>query len=85
MTESMMYQTQLVLEVLKERMPRGYGITSMEAIEMFGATRLSAIIFNLRKKLATTDYDIISEWREGTSRYGKKTRYVEYVMIERVV
>ena len=36
-----------VLEFLKNH-PEG--ITSLKAIELFGATRLSAIIFNLRDK-----------------------------------
>ena len=40
-----MNKTQAVLEHLKNHV----GITSMEAIDLYGATRLSAIIFNLRK------------------------------------
>lgn len=49
------------------------GITSMEAFNLYGATRLSSIIFDLRKK-----YDIENVWREEIDRYGNKCRYVEY-------
>ena len=43
MNEKKFNKTEKVLEHLKE-----YGtITSLEAIDLYGATRLSAIIFNL--------------------------------------
>lgn len=82
MTDAMVYQTNLVFNLLKERMPEHRGITSMEAIKEFGATRLSAIIFALRKRLEGTDYEIVSEWHTGVSRYGRTTRYVEYIMLK---
>ena len=83
MTDAMVVQTQLVFNLLKERMPENRGITSMEAIKEFGATRLSAIIFVLRKRLAGTEYEIVSIWHTGVSRYNRATRYVEYVMVKR--
>ena len=83
MTDAMVYQTQLVFNILKERMPEKRGITSMEAIKEFGATRLSAIIFVLRKRLESTDYAIVNEWHTGISRYGRATRYVEYIMVKK--
>jgi hypothetical protein len=49
-------------------------ITSWEAIKEFGATRLSSIIFNLRKK----GFIIESEKKTSTNRYGDPVRYVEY-------
>lgn len=49
-------------------------ITSWEAIKEFGATRLSAIIFNLRKK----GFIIENEWIETKNRYGDSVRFVEY-------
>lgn len=64
-----MTQTEAVLEHLKTHK----GITSMEAFELYGATRLSAIIFSLRKK-----YDIINVPHETTNRYGGNVTYVEY-------
>ena len=50
------------------------GITSMQAFELFGVTRLSAIIYNLRK------YGCIinSESKEGKNRYNESVRFVEY-------
>ena len=50
------------------------GITSWEAIKEFGATRLSAIIFNLRKK----GFIIENEWIETKNRYGDSVRFVKY-------
>ena len=50
------------------------GITSWEAIKEFGATRLSAIIFNLRKK----GFIIENEWIETKNRYGDNVRFVKY-------
>ena len=45
------------------------------AIKMFGATRLSAIIFNLRKQ----GHDIETVMVEGTTRYGTPTQYAKYI------
>ena len=52
------------------------GITSMEAIKNFGATRLSAIIFTLRKR----GYDIETVWCDGTDRFGNPTRFARYYL-----
>ena len=65
-------QTQLVLERLKS----GRGITSLEAFREFGITRLSAIIFNLRKR----GLDIESQTIEVDTRYGGRTRVARYVL-----
>ena len=51
-------------------------ITSWEAIKEYGATRLSAIIFNLRHKYGM---NIENEWVEFTDRFGDKSRYVKYI------
>ncbi len=64
-------QTSEVLNYIKKHKK---GITSMQAIEMFGATRLSSIIFGLRKK-----YDIETILEEGTNRYGGTMQYARYV------
>ena len=53
-------------------------ITSWEAIVEFGATRLSAIIYNLRKKgynIETTDVIV-------KNRYGNATVIAKYVLKE---
>ena len=54
------------------------GITSLEAIELYGNTRLSATIFNLRKM----GYNIVSVERECPTRYGKTTDVAEYQLIK---
>lgn len=53
-----------------------YGhITSYEAIKEYGATRLSAIIFNHRKN----GYDIDSMPIKKKTRFGKSTTIAKYI------
>ena len=59
-------------------MQAGNRITSMQAIEMFGATRLPAIIFDLRK----AGYNIITHDIVGKNRYGGVCQYAEYELIK---
>jgi len=54
-------------------------INSWEAIQKFGATRLSAIIFNLRNKY---NMNIISQKRQFVDRYGDKAYFVDYILKE---
>lgn len=54
-------------------------ITSWEAIQEYGATRLSAIIFNLRHNY---NMNIKSYTVEFTDRYGSKATYAKYVLEE---
>lgn len=72
MNEKKQNKTQKVLEHLQEY---GY-ITSLEAIEKYGATRLSAIIFNLRKR----GYKIDTYDMPFTDRFGSKSTYGKYVL-----
>lgn len=60
-----------------EHLKNNRGITSMEAFERYGATRLSAIIYNLRDD----GYVIKNVHRESLNRYGNKVRFVEYQLI----
>lgn len=54
-----------------------YGsITSMEAFEKYGITRLAARIKDLRDM----GYDIDTIMMEGQNRYGESTRYAKYVL-----
>ena len=53
-------------------------ITSWIAIEKYGATRLSAIIFRLRDGGMNIETNTI-EW---TDRYGNETSYAQYVLIK---
>lgn len=53
-------------------------ITSLEAIEKYGATRLSGLIFKLKKK----GYCIITEMHPGKNRYGGTCTYAKYILLE---
>lgn len=66
---------QMVLRHLKEYK----SITSFEAFTEYGATRLSAIIFELRKK-----YIISDEWIERTNRYGENVRFKKYLFVKEI-
>lgn len=68
-------KTKSVLTHLEEK----ESITSWEAIKLYGATRLSAIIFNLRHKY---DLNIINERVEFVDRYGTKSHYDNYILIK---
>lgn len=67
-----MSKTRAVLQWLQT----GAGISSMDAIKNFGATRLSAIIFNLRKQ----GYDIETVTCKGTDRFGNKMQFARYYL-----
>lgn len=49
-------------------------ITSQDAIQLYGDTRLSDTIFKLRR-----DHDILTEYTEGKDRYGSTVRYATYI------
>lgn len=55
-------------------------ITSWEAIQNYGITRLSEYIRQLRRD----GYVIASNWTQNINRYGDKVRYVIYEMKEKV-
>jgi len=56
---------------------RDYGsITSMEAFSVFGVTRLSARILELREM----GYDIETMMLETTTRFGETARYGKYIL-----
>ncbi len=67
-------QTEAVLAHLKKH----GNITSVQAIELFGATRLSGIIYVLRRR----GYRIITEPFVVTTRYKRKTRPARYILLE---
>lgn len=68
-----MNKTRLVEEHLRNK----GRITSWEAIELYGATRLSSIILNLRRE----GMNIITENRTGIDRFGNTSTFGEYVYI----
>jgi len=65
-----MSQPQMVLDYMNEN----GSITSMEAFDKLGVTRLSQQILILRRR----GIDIASIWETGLNRYGATTRYVRY-------
>ncbi len=65
-----MKQTVRVLEYMKQY----GGITQAEASQMLGCSRLAARIADLRSE----GYNIISQRKKGTNRFGEKTTYCEY-------
>lgn len=68
-------KTSAVLRHLREH----GSITSMEAVELFGATRLSAIIFNLRRQ----GHDIETVGVSGTDMFVHAMNYARYVYHEK--
>lgn len=64
-------------EVLKYLENHKKGITSMEAFQKFGATRLSAIVFDLRKN----GHNIVSESKRTKDRYGHTTLISCYKLV----
>ena len=66
-------------KAIRAYLEEGNTLTSMEAFKMFGCTRLSAKIFNLRQR----GYIIDSIPREGVNRYGNDVRFVEYRLVSK--
>lgn len=62
-------------EVLRHLMEQG-SITTYEAFQLYGATRLSAIIFDLRKR----GHNIVTKETVGQDRYGHVSRFATYVL-----
>ena len=65
-------------EDVLNHMRQNGSISSMEAFKLYGATRLSAIIFSLRKR----GYEIDTEMHTTKTRYGKNTDYAKYILRE---
>lgn len=53
-------------------------ITSWEAIQEYGATRLSGIIYSLRQE----GYKIISQNEKTINRYGKSVKFAKYTLAD---
>lgn len=67
-----MNKTEQVLTHLKDK----GSITSWEAITLYRATRLSAIIFNLRRR----GHNIISVEAEHTNQDGDTSHFARYIL-----
>ena len=69
-----MLQQEAVLAYLKKN--KRTGLTSMDAIEKFGCTRLSAVIFNLKRK----GNDIRTVRESVPTRYGRSVSIARYFL-----
>lgn len=67
-------QRNVVLEYLKA----GNSLTSKEAFERFGVTRLSAIIHDFKQM----GYNIHTIMVDGHTRYGDSCKYAKYILSE---
>ena len=65
-------------KAIKDYLEAGNSITSMEAYDKFGCTRLSARIFDLKK----AGYNSQTILMECQTRYGTTTRYAKYILIK---
>jgi hypothetical protein len=63
-------------QLVKSHLETKGSITSLEAINKYEATRLSAIIFNLRDK----GMNIITQDIESIDKYGNKVVYGKYIL-----
>lgn len=61
-------------QVLLNHFAKHKTITSMDAFKLYGITRLSAKIYNLRER----GYEIDMVWEESVNRYGTPVRYGRY-------
>ena len=66
-------------QMVKDYLINNGTLTSWDAIHKFNATRLSAIIFNLRKK----GMIIEDEWDVSIDENGNKSRFVHYTLINK--
>jgi len=66
-------------EVLKH-LQKYKSITSMEAIDNFGATRLSDIIYRLRDK----GYNILTKKEDCVDRYGNTCQFGRYIYLGKI-
>ena len=64
------------IELVLEHLEKHGSITSIEAIRRYGATRLSDIIFRLRRR----GYKIISERLKVKNRQGNPSNPVKYIL-----
>lgn len=63
-------------ELVKNHLLNHGSITSWEAIQKYGITRISAVIFKLREE----GFKIESVPMEDKNRYGEITHFVKYTM-----
>lgn len=62
-----------------EHMRKHKWITSKDAFELYGITRLAACIFDLRN----AGYEIETVMVDATTRFGESCKYARYVLHEK--
>lgn len=67
-------------ELIKKHLKEHGSITSMEAFELYGCTRLSARIWNLRHK--HKGLKIVGESTKSKNRYGKNVHFTTYWLVK---
>ena len=65
-------------EVMKHLLEKGE-LTSMEAFDLYGCTRLAALVHDFR----SMGYEIVTVYEESKNRYGETCRYARYVIAPR--
>ena len=65
-------------KMVKNHLQRGETITSLEAINLYSATRLSAIIFSLRRQ----GLDIVTLPITIKDMFGNSTTYAQYKLLD---
>ena len=63
---------------IRKHLERVGHITSMEAYDLYGLTRLSSVIYVLRRR----GMNIISESAAGIDRYGNRMSYAVYRLVK---
>ncbi len=66
-------------EAIRKHLEKHNGITSKEAFELYGETRLSATIYELKHR---NNLNIISEDTKVKTRYGKNVCVTTYKLVE---
>lgn len=69
-----MNETKTYKELILTYLKRHGCITDLKARDAIGTTRCSEYIRQLRAE----GYVIVTEWRKGRNKYGRKTRYGVY-------
>lgn len=69
-----MNHTQIILNHLRKYKT----ITTLEAFELYGITRLPSRIFDLRE----SGFKIGLIWEHGTNRYGNQVKWGKYFLIK---
>ena len=64
-------------DLIKRHFLDGKRLTSMEAIRLYGCTRLSDKVYRLRHM----GWLIVSDTKCGVSKYGHKYTYAEYYLV----